>query len=217
MHCFQRLATAALLCLLASTAHARGPQASGDAPGVFDFYVLSLSWSPSWCLAHPQDTQQCSGKGYGFVLHGLWPQFANNRWPQFCAPLTPLSAAERAKGMSLFPSPQLMAHEWAKHGTCSGLGAEGYLRATDAALARVKIPPALEPSARAQRLPARQIKALFQQANPALPEGGIAVYCNRNQLSEVRVCLSKDLSPISCGAPLKGQCQQNDVLVPGVR
>lgn len=203
-----------MLTLLASTPLACA-RAEGT-PGVFDFYVLSLSWSPSYCLSKPQDVQ-CQGKGYGFVLHGLWPQYANNRWPQFCEPFTPLNAAERAKGMTLFPSPALMAHEWKKHGTCSGLGAQGYLDASDRALAAVAIPAPLEPSANAQRLGAGQIKALFRERNPAMPEDGVAVYCARGQLSEVRVCLGKDLQPTSCGAALKGQCKQNDLLIPGVR
>ncbi|PVZ11503.1 MULTISPECIES: ribonuclease T2 [unclassified Pseudomonas] len=203
-----------MLAVLAShpftLAHAEGT------PGVFDFYVLSLSWSPSYCLSKPQDVQ-CRGKGYGFVLHGLWPQYANNGWPQFCEPFMPLSEAERVKGMTLFPSPALMAHEWKKHGTCSGLGAQGYLAASDQALAAVAIPAQFEPSANAQRLGAGQIKALFRQRNPAIPEDGLAVYCTRGQLSEVRVCLSKSLQPTACGAALKGQCKRDDLLIPGVR
>jgi ribonuclease I len=48
--------------------------------GVFDYYLLTLSWSPTFCLTHKDDAQ-CSGKGYGFVLHGLWPQYAKGGWP----------------------------------------------------------------------------------------------------------------------------------------
>ncbi|MBD1588413.1 ribonuclease T2 family protein [Pseudomonas typographi] len=206
-----------LIGLLAAAAQARGPSpAPLDAAGVFDFYVLSLSWSPSYCLAKPQDAQ-CSGKGYGFVLHGLWPQFANNRWPQFCAPITALTADERAQGMAMYPSPELLEHEWKKHGTCSGLGARGYFDAADQALAKVTIPPELQPAPNARRLSAQAVKALFQQHNPGIPAGGIAVYCTRNQLREVRVCLNKALAPTDCGQALKGQCKQPDLLVPGVR
>src|SRR5215470_3353187 len=45
----------------------------------FDYYVLSLSWSPEHCAepAGHGDTQQCaSTRHFAFVLHGLWPQFA---------------------------------------------------------------------------------------------------------------------------------------------
>src|SRR5215468_1655976 len=44
----------------------------------FDFYVLSLSWSPSYCEAEGDDAnpQQCkAARPYAFVVHGLWPQF----------------------------------------------------------------------------------------------------------------------------------------------
>lgn len=66
-----------------STGNAREPRDAGVEPvaGVFDYYVLSLSWSPTFCLTHQNDSQ-CSGKGYGFVLHGLWPQYARGGWPQ---------------------------------------------------------------------------------------------------------------------------------------
>lgn len=40
----------------------------------FDFYVLSLSWSPSYCEAEGTDAsrQQCAAsRPYAFVVHGL--------------------------------------------------------------------------------------------------------------------------------------------------
>src|SRR3954470_21102045 len=40
----------------------------------FDFYVLSLSWSPSYCEAEGADAnpQQCkAARPYAFVVHGL--------------------------------------------------------------------------------------------------------------------------------------------------
>ena len=52
----------------------------GGEPGKFDFYVLALSWSPSFCEAAkeraPDRTPQaqCSSRPYHFVVHGLWPQ-----------------------------------------------------------------------------------------------------------------------------------------------
>ena len=83
-----------LLFIAASSSAA--PRSQGT-PGEFDFYVLSLSWSPTFCLTHP-DNEQCSGKGYGFVLHGLWPQYARGGWPASCEPQSQLSAEDMAKG-----------------------------------------------------------------------------------------------------------------------
>ena len=50
-------------------------------PGKFDYYVLALSWSPSYCQAAQERApnrapdQQCSGRPFSFVVHGLWPQY----------------------------------------------------------------------------------------------------------------------------------------------
>jgi len=184
--------------------------------GVFDYYVLSLSWSPTFCLTHQNDTQ-CSGKGYGFVLHGLWPQYAKGGWPQSCGPKVPLTAAERAKGLTLFPTPKLLEHEWSKHGTCSGLGAMGYLQASDKALGAVKIPLQLQPLNASYHFEAEEIVRLFRQSNPGIPDKGIAVICSGPQLSEVRVCMDKDLNFGACGKGVKTQCRAGDIRVPPVR
>ncbi|KAF1030411.1 MAG: Ribonuclease [Pseudomonas sp.] len=188
------------------------PRAQGEA-GVFDFYVLALSWSPTFCLTNPGD-QQCSGKGYGFVLHGLWPQYTDGGWPSSCAPQSRLSLGEVAKGMTIFVSEKLLRHEWAKHGTCSGLDASTYLDKSDAALARVKVPEQLQPLNAPTYLPARQIEALFRQSNPAMGDRGVAVSCKGQELSEVRVCLSKDLQFTQCPKSVKTRCGNGDVRIP---
>ena len=56
-------------------------------PGKFDFYVLSLSWSPSFCEATQErgreSKEQCGERPYSFVVHGLWPQYEKG-FPEFC-------------------------------------------------------------------------------------------------------------------------------------
>src|SRR5581483_9877183 len=57
-------------------------------PGQFDFYVLALSWSPSFCEAAGErgtpPQQQCgTARPYSFVVHGLWPQYERG-FPEFC-------------------------------------------------------------------------------------------------------------------------------------
>ncbi|EIK95705.1 ribonuclease T(2) [Pseudomonas sp. M47T1] len=210
------LITLVLLCSL-GTADARQKGTRPEAvAGQFDYYLLSLSWSPTFCLTHGNN-EQCSGKGYGFVLHGLWPQYAKGGWPQSCAPITPLSPAERSQGAGLYPSRQLLDHEWTKHGTCSGLSATDYLSTADKAVGRVKVPGALQPSENAQSFAPRQIVQLLRQSNPGMPEDGVVVRCSGAQLAEVRVCLSKDLAFTSCGRGVKMQCSQDSVRVPGIR
>lgn len=184
--------------------------------GVFDYYLLTLSWSPTFCLTHKGDPQ-CTGKGYGFVLHGLWPQYAKGGWPQSCPPLTNLSATETAKGLTLFPTKKLLDHEWSKHGTCSGLGAMGYLDEADKAVAAVKIPEELQPFSSSYYFEAQEIAGLFRRSNPGIPSNGIAVICNGPELSEVRVCMGKDLQFGACGKGVKTQCRAGDIRVPPSR
>ena len=108
----------------------------------FDFYVLSLSWSPDYCAGSGgDDTQQCSiGKKLGFVLHGLWPNYTRG-YPSNCS-TQKLPAAVKAKFPNLYPSESLYDHEWEKHGTCSGLEPEAYLTLSKKLKESVKIPDA---------------------------------------------------------------------------
>ena len=69
------------LALLAMVARRLG---GGD--GDFDFYVLALSWSPSYCAIEGDgaDPAQCAnGRPYAFVVHGLWPQYEKG-YPRDC-------------------------------------------------------------------------------------------------------------------------------------
>ncbi|MGR3890671.1 ribonuclease T2 family protein [Pseudomonas sp. 1152_12] len=206
-------ATWMAICLvLASMVTQAAPREQRPA-GDFDFYVLSLSWSPTFCLTHPGN-EQCTGKGYGFVLHGLWPQYAKGGWPASCDAQSRLSAEDLAKGALIFPTQALLKHEWAKHGTCSGLDASGYLEATDKALAAVQIPQQLQPFNVPNYLEAREITALFRESNPAMGNHGMAVICKGRVFSEVRVCLSKELRFAGCPASVKSQCRGGDIRIP---
>jgi ribonuclease T2 len=211
--------TAAFVTLTALAAQARHHHSrteSGEA-GQFDYYVLSLSWAPTYCLTHADDSQECSGKGYGFVLHGLWPQFDTGGYPENCATAFELTADATAKGRTIYPSERLMQHEWKEHGTCSGLDAREYFNMADRATAAAKIPAALEAPRSDQSLTSDRIVTLFQSANPQLPGGAIAVTCNRAELSEVRVCLTRDLKLRSCGRGVHSNCPQVPLRIPASR
>jgi ribonuclease T2 len=201
--------------LVLATSAMAAPRSQGT-PGEFDFYVLSLSWSPTFCLTHP-DNEQCSGKGYGFVLHGLWPQYARGGWPASCAPQSPLSREEIEKGAALFPTRSLLKHEWSKHGTCSGLEPLAYLEKTDQALGVVTIPQPLQPFNTPPSLQASEIEALFRESNPRMGNHGLAVICKGKVLSEVRVCLTKDLAFAGCPRSVKSQCRDGDIRIPAQR
>ena len=208
-------AVMALACAVALARHHHAKPAAG-APGQFDYYVLTLSWSPTYCLTHPQDHHQCSGKGYGFVLHGLWPQYDTGSWPEFCS-TDPLPPDARQLGSSLFPSQNLMEHEWQRHGTCSGLGATAYFRTADKAVAAVHVPSDFEAPRHSLSMTGAQISAAFRKANPSIAADGLTVACGHGELTEVRVCLTRALWPRSCGKGVRNTCPASAVDVPATR
>jgi ribonuclease T2 len=205
-----------LACIPAWSHH--GPRDVDDSTaGVFDYYLLSLSWSPDYCLTHARDQAQCDQRGLGFVLHGLWPQFDAGDFPQYCRGAQSLSAQATVFGQTIYPSLTLMRHEWQSHGTCSGLDALSYFKIADRALASVQVPQQLEAPKRNLELSAAQITAMFRTANPRLPENAITVVCSRGELSEVRVCLTRALVPRACGQRVRSRCPLGAVQIPSSR
>ncbi len=83
-------------------------------PGHFDFYVLALSWSPSFCETSRErnqgrsQQQQCGSRPYSFVVHGLWPQHERG-FPRDCQVPAPRLARSIVDTMlDLMPSPRLV-------------------------------------------------------------------------------------------------------------
>ncbi|WP_275790223.1 ribonuclease T2 family protein [Pararhizobium gei] len=184
----------------------------------FDFYVLSLSWSPTWCLANDASgrSRQCRDDR-GFIVHGLWPQ--NERgYPEFCRTREPDRVPE-ALGESLFdimPSMGLIGHEWRKHGSCSGLSQQDYFAVLRAASDKVRIPPAMKQTT-AQRNSPQDIEASFVAANAKLRSGAIAVTCDTGRVDEVRICLDKGLDFRPCPEIDRGGCRAESLQLPANR
>src|SRR5215467_12985861 len=139
-----RPAVAAALAIALAAGLAVAQDRRQNEPGKFDFYVLSLSWSPSFCEASgergtpPQD--QCGPRPYSFVVHGLWPQYEHG-FPEFCVVPAPRLDHNIVNAMlDLMPARRLIYHEWDRHGVCSGLSARGYFDTIRKARAVVKIP-----------------------------------------------------------------------------
>ena len=62
-----------------------------------------------------------------------------------------------------------------------------------------------------------QIAADFHKANPLIPADGLTVACGRGELSEVRVCLTRELTPRSCGKGVRNSCPAVPVGIPAMR
>jgi ribonuclease T2 len=208
----------ALLMLASVNSDARHHHKQTDGQsGQFDYYLLSLSWAPTYCLTHGNDGAECSNKGYGFVLHGLWPQYDAGGYPENCDTQFELTSQAAAKGRTIYPSERLMSHEWQTHGTCSGVSALDYFSAADRATAAVSIPAAFNAPRSEQSLTAPEIIALFQRANAQMPDGSMAVACSRATMSEIRVCLSKDLVVRACGRGVRNSCPKVPLRLPASR
>src|ERR1700710_79755 len=195
-----------------------------NAPGEFDFYVLSLSWSPSFCEAasergrsgRSQDVQ-CGGRPFSFVVHGLWPQYERG-FPDYCQRPSPrLDRNIMTSMLDLMPAPGLIFSEWDKHGTCSGLGPRAYFETIRKARSGVKIPAAFLDMAAPTTIAPAEIEDAFIKANPGLSNAAISVTCDRARLSEVRICLSKDLQFRSCEEIDRRACRRDQVTMPPVR
>ena len=191
---------------------------SAVAPANFDFYVLALSWSPSYCEAHAGGGEQCApGADRGFVLHGLWPQYERG-FPQNCgfgaAPSRP--ALDRARGV--YPEEGLARYEWRKHGACTGLSPGDYFDAAARAKALVAAPQRLNALSRDATLGGNEIERAFLEANPRLRPGMLSVVCDGGALQEVRVCLTKDLREFhACPELSRRSCRARAIRVPAPR
>lgn len=213
---------AAFLVLVAGFAAAfPAPAAADGTPGDFDFYVLSLSWSPSWCESDDdadRSAQCTTGRRFAFVVHGLWPQY-DRGWPDFCADGRrdrPSRDAVDAM-LDIMPDPDLVRYQWSKHGTCSGLSSSAYLSKVRQARGRITIPPAYRSLERYVTVDPRTVERDFRAANPGLPADGIAVTCDRRRLKEVRICLTRDLAFTDCAEVDAGACRRPSVVMPPVR
>ncbi|MCU1275808.1 MAG: ribonuclease [Bryobacterales bacterium] len=206
----------AVLCLLAATAgHARSHRG-----GTFAYYLLALSYAPDFCAqpAGHKDPRECgAGRHVGFVVHGLWPQRENGRGPERCGPARPVSEEIIRVTLNYIPSESLIQHEWANHGTCSGLSANEYFSAVRRARDSVRIPRELQQPARPLRMSPTEIESKFAAANPNFPKDAFRVSCYPDgELQEVRICFNKDLTPRACGSGA-GQCATGTVEIRPVR
>jgi ribonuclease T2 len=219
--------TGCFVFLFAVVAFAQGAKAQQDrrqnAPGQFDFYVLSLSWSPSFCEASAERggsrnaDVQCGGRPFAFVVHGLWPQYERG-FPEYCkVPAPRLNRAIVGAMLDLMPSPRLVYNQWDKHGTCSGLSPNAYFENVRKARAAVKIPDAYLDRDKPGLVSPGEVAEAFLKANPGLTHEQIAVTCDSKRLSEVRVCMSKDFAFQNCPETARRSCRRDKVAMPAVR
>ena len=196
-----------------------GPRGA-SVPGRFDFYVLSLSWSPGFCATGGDATRrdQCRrGAEIGFTVHGLWPQYGRG-YPSDCPGAGRPDRAALAQTDGVYPDEGLARYEWRKHGTCSGLSPSAYFAAAKAARDTVSIPARFQDPHGDQTLAPADVERAFTEANPRLRPGMLAAICQRGTLDEVRVCFSRDLTTFQACPEVVGEgCRDATLSVPAVR
>ena len=208
---------------LASLSPALSELARENDAGQFDFYVLSLSWSPSFCATAAErgngrgPTPQCGPRPYSFVVHGLWPQY-DRGFPEYCeVPAPRLNRGIVSSMLDLMPAPRLIYNEWDKHGTCSGLAARDYFDTVRKAREAIKIPAQFGDLHEPLSVTPAAVQEAFIKANPGLSASSMAVECDKKRLTEVRICLSKELQFRDCSEIVRRSCRRDQLVMPPMR
>ncbi len=205
------------IALLAMT---RLAWADGEKAGQFDYYLLSLSWSPTWCALEGEARQspQCDdGRELGWVLHGLWPQFEQG-WPSYCRTVERDPPRRETAAMAdIMGTSGAAWYQWKKHGRCTGLGADEYFETARRAYEAVNRPAAFRRLEDPVRIPAHVVEEAFLKANPEWEADQLTVTCKRGRIQEVRLCLTRDLAPRKCGEDTIRDCAMDDALLAPVR
>jgi len=212
-----------LALIVVSAGMASAQDRRQNAPGEFDFYVLALSWSPSFCEAaaergnNGRSQQIQCGRPYSFVVHGLWPQYERG-FPEYCQrPAPRLDRNIVSSMLDVMPAPGLIFNQWDKHGTCAGLGPRAYFENIRKARAAVKIPEQFLEVLEPKTIAPGQIEEAFIKVNPGLSSSAISVTCSSRRLSEVRICMSKDMQFRACEETDRRACRRDEVVMPPVR
>lgn len=178
------------------------PAAAQNRAGDFDHYVLAMSWIPAYCAqdGDARGDERCArGTRIGWMVHGLWPQHRGGDWPEYCPTVQRApSRAETAAEADLFGAPGAAWHQWNKHGRCTGLSAANYYALTRLAAGRLALPEVFESIDQPLRIAPEVIEAAFIEANPGLTEEMLVTSCRRDELVELRLCLTRDLDPRPC-------------------
>ena len=181
-------------------------------------YTLALSWSPQFCRGRedePAHARQCSGRqgSFGFIVHGLWPEGRGGAWPQWCPTTRQPSPQAVRQSLCMMPGTRLIAHEWARHGSCMVRQPDAYLRITRILWNSLRLPD-YDRLSRQPGLTAGDIRNAFAAANRHWqPEHIGLVLDERGWLSEMRLCYGADFMPARCTRRRHGPADETPVRI----
>jgi ribonuclease T2 len=204
-----------LLTLLTIVSSVSAAKAEQHRSSRFDYWLLALSWSPQYCATTQQAASSQCGvkKSYGFVVHGLWPQYERG-YPSYCGTPTKLKTGLIERLLPIMPSQGLIEHAWRKHGSCSGLDADDYFGHLEQGYSRLRVPEKYRSISEPLSQSAQELERRWISANPALNEKAIALQCSGRYLSEVRICFDLQFEPRNCGDLVRDRCPAQIVLRP---
>lgn len=198
-------------CLFSHAAHADDE---------FDYFVLALSWAPSWCALEgdDRDARQCDpSEDAAFTLHGLWPQYEIS-YPEYCRTShRDPSRRETRRQADLFGSSGAAWYQWKKHGRCAGLDPADYYTTARAAFEMIDQPQIFQQIDEEISVAPSVIEEAFLEQNNTLTEDGITITCKSNHILEARICLTKELAFRKCGADVRRDCDRSSARFPPIR
>jgi ribonuclease T2 len=216
-----RMLAASLLALIGLTIVGAAQNSPLPPTLPFDYYVMTLSWSPGFCDlgGDEKSPQQCaSGSGDGFVVHGLWPNNLASQNPEDCDPDVEVASADLAGADGVYPTRGLALHEYLTHGTCTGLSATDYFATVRWVRSQLNLPAMLQAPREQQRVSPDELEQDFIAVNANLTPASLAVTCAHGELVDVRVCLTRDLKAfINCPKVAGHTCHRSSINVAPLR
>lgn len=207
--------------------------ACDDSPAV-THYVLALSWQPAFCESNAKRSE-CRTLDSGdfaarhLAVHGLWPNDRPGAGPTYCGVDEDTRALDTPKSWCQLPEPEMSGktrthlaqtmpgasscldrHEWIKHGTCAGIGAERYFGETLRLAAAVQATPFAEAISAnvGRRVTPQQLIQAFEASFGAGAAKALTLVCSdRGDLTEIRIALQADA--------LEGELDGRDLFLDG--
>lgn len=189
--------------------------AACDAPPRVTHYVLALSWQPAFCELNAQRPECRALDAADFAathltVHGLWPNDRPDAGPTYCGIDAETRALDQPKSWCQLPEPEMSGktrahlaqtmpgvlscldrHEWIKHGTCAGTGAERYFGETvrlAVAVQATEFGRAITANVGREVAPEQLIRA-FEASFGAGAGEALTLVCSDRSLSEIRIAL----------------------------
>ena len=179
----------------------------------FSHFVFAQHWAETLC----QIFDSCQRvprivSGSSWSIHGLWPSQESIRKeiPKYCKNDTAtfpilwarLSTSEKLRLARFWPDlkggNRFHLHEWNKHGTCSGMSFEEYVRKNLALNERFNIFRYLENAGITPSDTEYSIRSIRNAIVTATGGHDVILRCWKGRIEEVRICLDLRFQPRNC-------------------